>query len=160
VAQVFGGGDFRHRLSIPDQESKKEVLVMTEEAGKATGTVAGEMTIQEQVVAKIAGGAAREVEGVYAMGTGSFAEAVTGVATAIAGEDVKKGVRVEVGKKEAAVDVWLTVEYGFNIPKVVQGVREKITERVYEMTALKVVEINAQVVDIHLPGEEPERRVE
>lgn len=133
---------------------------MTQEGEKARGTVGGEMTIQEQVVAKIAGGAAREVEGVHAMGTGSFVETVTGVATAVAGEDVKKGVRVEVGKKEAAVDLWLTVEYGHNIPKVVQEVRDKIAERVQEMASLKVVEINVQVVDIHLPGEEPERRVE
>jgi uncharacterized alkaline shock family protein YloU len=133
---------------------------MTQEGEKAPDTVAGEMTIQEQVVAKIAGGAAREIDGVYAMGTGSFVETVTGVATAVAGEDVKKGVRVEVGKKEAAVDLWLTIEYGHNIPKVVQEVRKKIIHRVQEMASLKVVEINVQVVDIHLPGEEPERRVE
>ena len=133
---------------------------MTQEGEKAPGAVAGVMTIQEQVVTKIAGGAAREIDGVYAMGTGSFVETVAGVATAVTGEDVKKGVRVEVGKKEAAVDLWLTIEYGHNIPKVVQEVRKKIIERVQEMASLKVVEINVQVVDIHLPGEEPERRVE
>lgn len=120
------------------------------------------MTIQEQVVAKIAGGAAREVEGVYAMGTGRFTETMADAAGRVTGgDDVKRGVRVEVGKKEAAVDLWLTIEYGYNIPKVVQDVRKKITERVEEMTALVTKEINVEVVDIHLPGEEKEeRRVE
>lgn len=134
---------------------------MTEEIGNAPQAASGELTIQEQVVAKITGGAAKEVEGVYAMGMGSFVETVAGVTERLTGaEDVRKGVRVEVGKKEAAVDLWLTVEYGFNIPKVVQEVRQKITERVFEMAGLTTKEINVEVVDIHLPGEEPERRVE
>lgn len=132
---------------------------MTEEARTPQQT-AGELTIEEQVVVKIVGGAAKEIEGVHATGTGSFAEKVGGVAGVVSGGDVKKGVRVEVGKKEVAVDLWLTVEYGFNIPKVVQAAREKIIARVHEMTDLKVIEINADVVDIHLPAEEPERRVE
>ena len=132
---------------------------MTQES-RAPGTAPGDLTIEEQVVAKICGGAAREVEGVHAMGTGRLAERVTGVAATVRGEDFKKGVRVEVGKKEVAVDLWITIEYGFNIPKVVQAAREMIAVRVHEMTDLKVVEINADVVDIHLPGEEPERRVE
>lgn len=134
---------------------------MTQESGRAPEVAAGELTVHEQVVAKIVGGAAKEIEGVHAMGTGSFAEAVAGVAGRVAGgEDVKKGVRVEVGKKEAAVDLWLSVEYGYNIPTVVQKVRQMITERVYEMTGLTTKEINVDVVDIHLPGEEPESRVE
>ena len=134
---------------------------MTQEVEKTPEVASGELTLHEQVVAKIVGGAAKEIEGVYAMGTGSFAEAVTGAAGRVTGgEDVKKGVRVEVGKKEAAVDLWLTVEYGYNIPTVVQQVRQKITERVYEIAGLTAKEINVDVVDIHLPGEEPERRVE
>lgn len=133
-------------------------MAMTQEAtGPKPG---GELTIEEQVVAKIVGGAAKEIAGVHAMGTGSFAERVTGVATAVTGEDLKKGVRVEVGKKEVAVDLWLTVEYGFNIPKVVQEARQKISDQVHAMTDLKVIEINADVVDVYIPGQEPERRVE
>lgn len=74
---------------------------MTQES-RAPGTAPGDLTIEEQVVAKICGGAAREVDGVHAMGTGRLAERVTGVAATVRGEDFKKGVRVEVGKKEVA----------------------------------------------------------
>lgn len=134
---------------------------MTQETAGTPEVAGGELALHEQVIAKIVGGAAKEVEGVYAMGTGSFAEAVAGAAGRVAGgEDVKKGVRVEVGKKEAAVDLWLSVEYGHNIPTVVQKVRQMITDRVYEIAGLITKEINVDVVDIHLPGEEPERRVE
>jgi uncharacterized alkaline shock family protein YloU len=109
------------------------------------------LTIREGVVAKIAGMAAREVEGVSlgSAGVGGVVETLTGATQA--GGDVKKGIKAEVGQKQAAFDLALTVDFGYNIPNVVADVRRRIRERIAEMTDLETTEINVDVVDISLP---------
>ncbi len=114
----------------------------------------GEMTLREHVVAKIAGLATREVEGVHSMGRGGWRENL------FSGDDVRRGVKVTVGQKEAAFDLWLKVEYGCHIPDVVDLVRQRITERVSAMTGLHTKEVNINVVDVVLPGQEPKSAVE
>jgi uncharacterized alkaline shock family protein YloU len=73
------------------------------------------------------------------------------------------GVSVEVGEREAAVDLRLTVEYGVSIPDLATGVRANVIDRLQSMTGLRVKEVNIDVVDLYFPEEEapqPERRVE
>jgi uncharacterized alkaline shock family protein YloU len=127
----------------------------TEERRKGRGPD-GRLTIRDGVVEKIAGMAAREVEGV-SMGTGGIMEAIQG---ATGGGDMRKGIKAEVGERQVAFDMGLVVDYGYNIPNVVSQVRERISQRVQEMTGLETVEINVEVADIHLPDERQESRVE
>jgi len=121
----------------------------------------GSTTIEDGVVSRIAGMAAREVEGVY-MG-GSASRAVGGVLGGITGSDSqKRGVSVEVGSVEVAIDLTMGVEYGRNILELVERVRNRIAERVESLTGLRVAELNVTVSDIVFPdGErEEERRTE
>src|SRR6476660_399382 len=71
----------------------------------------GKTTIADVVVAKIAGIAAREVPGVHerlAQGAGS---AIAGAYQRVTGGDQRAhGVNVEVGEREAAVDLRMTVD--------------------------------------------------
>ena len=74
----------------------------------------GHTQIADGVVAKIAGMAAREIGGVHAMGGGT-ARMVGAVRDAVSGGSsgsVAQGVTVEVGERQAAVDIDLVVEYG------------------------------------------------
>ena len=117
----------------------------------------GNTTISDTVVATIAGRAAQEVEGVH-MG-GSAARAAGGILGSITGsESQTRGVSVEVGTVEAAVDLTMGIEYGRDILRTVDEVRRRISDRVQHMTGLRVTEMNATISDIIFPEEERGRR--
>jgi len=131
-------------------------------AGRAEGagsdsalqTERGHTTIAETVVTKVAGVAAREVRGVYELG-GGVARALGGVTQRVGvGDERSQGVSVEVGEREAAVDLTVVVEYGESIPRVSQAVRENVIKRIEGITGLSVTEVNVSVNDLYFPGDE------
>src|SRR5689334_9182390 len=109
----------------------------------------GKTVIADGVVAKIASVAAREIEGVHdlvPLGTGAT---IAGFAGRLARSDQRAtGVSVEVGKREAAVDLNMTVDYGVNIPQVAEAVRQNIMDRIRAMTGLTVKEVNINAADL------------
>jgi uncharacterized alkaline shock family protein YloU len=114
----------------------------------------GQTTIADPVVTKVAGLAAREVGGVYELG-GGVARALGAVAQRLpVGDNTSQGVSVEVGEKEAAIDLTVIVEYGESIPKVAQQIRENVVRRIEGITGLSVTEVNVSVNDLHLPGDD------
>ncbi|WP_084054272.1 Asp23/Gls24 family envelope stress response protein [Desulfonispora thiosulfatigenes] len=103
----------------------------------------GSVKIADDVVAIIAGLAATEVRGVAGMSGGVSA----GIAEMLGRKNLAKGVKVEVGEKEAAVDLFVIVEFGAKIPEVAQLIQQKVREAIEAMTGLIAVEIN-----IHIQG--------
>ncbi len=120
----------------------------------------GRTTIAVSVVEKIAGMAAREVDGVYALGSG--ARGFGAVRERVPGTrpNVGKGVKGEVGEKQAALDIDLIVEYDVPIHKVAASVRRHVIEAVERTTGLEVVEVNISVNDVHLPSDQDEDETE
>jgi uncharacterized alkaline shock family protein YloU len=113
----------------------------------------GMTTINEGVVSRIAGLAAGEVEGVR-MG-GSASRTVGGILENVTGSQGQtRGVSVEVGRFEAAIDLTMGIEYGRNILERVEQVRDRISQRVENITGLRVTELNVTVSDVVFPGEE------
>lgn len=117
----------------------------------------GVTTIKDGVVARIAGMAAGEVDGVYMGGSasrtaGSLLGGITG------SESQTRGVSVSVGRVEAAIDLTMGVEYGRNFLETVEEVRRRIVERVEDMTGLRVVECNATISDVIFPEDGNGRR--
>ena len=113
----------------------------------------GSTRIGDGVVSRIAGMTAGEVEGVY-MGGGASRTA-GGVLESVTGSDSqKRGVSVEVGRTEAAIDLTMGIEYGRNILDLAGQVRNRITQRVESLTGLRVTELNVTVSDVVFPGEE------
>jgi len=103
----------------------------------------GAIRIADEVVGIIAGMAATEISGVAGMSGGL----VGGIAEMLGKKNLAKGVKVEVGEKEAAVDLYIIVEYGVRIPDVALQVQENVKRAIETMTGLDVVEIN-----IHIQG--------
>jgi uncharacterized alkaline shock family protein YloU len=122
--------------------------------GAALESERGSTTLADVVVTKVASIAAVEVSGVYALG-GGVSRAVGDVRQRVGMSDSRtQGVSVEVGQREAAVDLTLVIEYGESIPQVSEAVRNNVIKRVEGMTGLSVTEVNIAVNDLYFPGDE------
>ena len=130
--------------STDDRRQQQESPLKTER---------GTTTIQDGVVSKVAGMAAQEVDGVR-MGGGGTAQAVGSVMSAVpgvGGASESRGVSVEVGEVEAAVDLSMSVEYGRTIHQTAEAVRSNVMRRVEDLLGLRVTEVNITVNDIFFP---------
>ncbi len=117
------------------------------ESAPASGGSQGRTHIVDEVVSVIARIAAEQVEGVYQIGDSSL----RGVFSRLGRHG---GVDSEVGQTEAAVDIDLVVEYGYPITKVAETLRHQIIKSVEYMTGRHVVEVNINVVDVHIARQE------
>ena len=111
----------------------------------------GTTSIADSVVSKVAGIAAREIDGVHAMGS-TGARVIGAVRDKVGQTAHAQGVAVEVGERQAAIDLTLVVEYDVSIVDLAEGVRDNVIERVESMTGLEVTEVNIDIVDVHIPG--------
>ena len=122
--------------------------------GAPLQTERGNTTIADAVVTKVASIAAREVRGGYRLG-GGVSRALGSVTQRVGiGDERSQGVSVEVGEREAAVDLTVTVEYGESIPQVSQAIRENVIKRIEGITGLSVTEVNVAINDLYFPGDE------
>ncbi|MGQ0576369.1 MAG: Asp23/Gls24 family envelope stress response protein [Pseudonocardia sp.] len=122
-------------------------------AGAAQGQ--GHTRIADTVVSKIAGLATREIGGVYALGGGA-ARALGAIRERIPGasSNVSQGVAVEVGEKQAAIDLDIVVEYGVPISDLATAIRRNVIQAIERMTGLEVVEVNITVNDVNIPSDD------
>ena len=110
----------------------------------------GIIRISDDVVATIAGLAALETPGIAAM-SGGISE---GLAKRLSGKNAQKGVSVEVGQLEAAIDLRIIVKYGIPIQEVCRQLQENVREAVANMTGLHVVEVNIKVEGVAFKEDE------
>ncbi|MDD2211426.1 MAG: Asp23/Gls24 family envelope stress response protein [Clostridia bacterium] len=122
------------------EKEVSEKTILTEE---------GTVKISDEVVAIIAGLAAAEVKGVAGMSGGI----VGGIAEFVGKKSPSKGVKVEVGDKEAAVDVYVIVEFGVRIPEVAHEIQRNIKKAIESMTGLAVIEVNIHIQGVSFPSE-------
>lgn len=102
----------------------------------------GTISYANEVIATIAGVAANEIDGIAGMCvSGGFGEILG------RNRNMTKGVKVEVGSQEAAVDLYIIVEYGKPIQKVAGEVQENVRKSLESLTGLHVVR-----VDVHVQG--------
>ncbi|MFM6850032.1 MAG: Asp23/Gls24 family envelope stress response protein [Terrabacter sp.] len=141
-------------------ETYSDAQAQTTSTGGAGGALSplvtdqGKTTVADTVVAKIAGIAAREVSGVHALGGGA-ARAVGALRERIPGgrTNHSMGVSVEVGERQAAVDLQLVAEYGVSIADLAQGIRRNVITAIERMTSLEVTEVNIEVQDVYLESD-------
>ncbi len=126
----------------------------TDLAKSALVTDTGSTTIADGVVSKVAGLATREVPGVYDVGGGAARALGSAVSKVGVGDRLNQGVSVEVGTREAAVDLTVVIEYGESIPQVTQQIRENVTKRISGITGLTVTEVNINVTDLYFAGDD------
>lgn len=107
----------------------------------------GTITFANDVIATIAGLAAMDIDGVAGM-SGGF---VNGIAALLGKKNLTKGIKVEVGQVEVAVDIAVIVKYGYRIPEVAENIQNSVVKAIETMTGLKVKEVNINVLGIDVP---------
>lgn len=117
------------------------------------GSDGGYIKISDDVVKIIAGMAAMEIQGVSGM-TGGIAG---GLAEKLGRKNLSRGVKAEVGEKEATIDIFVIVEYGAPIKDVACQIQAKVKNAVENMTGLRVLEVNVNVQGVSFG---PENRAE
>lgn len=131
-------------------KTETEKHVIHEVPRDTKGEIAGRIQMSEEVVATIAGIAARDIKGIHSLGKSRL--------IAFGSDSVTRGIDAEVGNKEAALDIEVVVEQGCDIREVAKEMRQKIADEVLKTAGRKVVEVNLDVVGIHLPqNEEPKK---
>lgn len=141
----------------PAQNTDNQVPASEErEVNNNLETQYGTTTIDDVVVSKIAGIAAREVSGVDSLGGGG-ARMIGNIRESFgASEDVRQGVDVEVADGTARIDIAITAEYGVAIHELAEAIRRNIMNAVERMTGLSVERVNVVVHDVKLPKDESE----
>ena len=104
-------------------------------------TPSSNIAYNSEVVAIIAGLAANEVEGIAGMCS------VSGSIMS-KNRNVTKGVKVEVGTEEVAVDLYVIVEYGIPIQRAAADAQENVRKAIESMTGLHVVRVDVHVQSV------------
>ena len=116
----------------------------------------GKVVFAPDVIATIAGLAATEVKGVSGL-AGTVIEGISGI---FSKKNLTKGVHVEVGQEEAAVDLSINVKYGFRIQDVCTEVQREVKNAIETMTALRVVEVNVIVQSVTFDDQKTDKKKE
>lgn len=147
---------------MAQDESTKTDTAPAKQPSSAAATqdsnTSGGTTISSAVVQKVASISASEISGVHALG-GNVSRAVGAIRERIpgAGTTTSSGVSVEVGERQAAIDLDIVVDYGARIVDVARAVRRNVIGNVEKITGLDVVEVNVAVNDVHLPEDDQEQ---
>lgn len=140
----------KHRFTIVDAEMTQRLAAIEKTSELVVG---GETDIDDDVIASIVGVASQEVEGIASLGSSSVRRTLSKAVGASQGRS--HGVGVEVGKKEAILDITVNVIYGFSIPNIIIELRKNVANRLLEMVGLIAKEINVDVVGIEFPERMP-----
>ena len=106
----------------------------------------GEVRIADEVVAIIAGLAAKEVDGVDSM-AGNITNELVGK---LGMKNLSKGVKVDVTEEHVSVDLSLNIKYGYNIPDVSERVQDRVKSAIENMTGLTVLDVNIRIAGVNI----------
>jgi uncharacterized alkaline shock family protein YloU len=117
----------------------------------------GTTTIQDGVVSSIAAVAVGETDGIDPSHGGTRLPGDTSptvgefVGRISGGAGRTRGISVQVGEEQAALDLTVNVLYGRPIHQVTQALRQNVINRVENLTGLQVTEVNIAVNDVAFP---------
>ena len=139
-----------------DDEPIRSAVMVPEGDHELTGSerparLRGNTYIDDEVISVIARIAAEQVPGIHQIGESSLRNVFSRFRR-------HAGVEAEVGLREAAADIEITIEFGYSMRDVAEDVRERIIDAIESMTGRRVIEVNVFVVDVYVPKTAGRRR--
>ncbi|MBO0471426.1 Asp23/Gls24 family envelope stress response protein [Enterococcus sp. DIV0242_7C1] len=118
---------------------------MTEEMKETVGGLKSKLTFDDVVIKKIVGVVISDIDGILGLSGNLFTDFAERFRD---NEDLTKGIDVEVGTKQVAVDVSVICQYDVDISMLFDKTVEKIKDAIHYMTGLDLVEFNMNVGDV------------
>ena len=110
----------------------------------------GSINISEEVIAAIAVGAVREVEGVSGMMTGMGGSITDLVNNRKSAQKGTKGVKIDMAGTALTLDLYRTAEYCHAMPHVAENAEKAVASAVEAMTGCPVGTVNIHVGGVTL----------
>ena len=107
----------------------------------------GSITIENEVIARIAGFEAMGCCGVVGMAAKNVKD---GIVQLLKMESLTKGVRLNMAEDSLSIDLHIIVEYGTNISAIAESLVSAVKYRVEESAGLPVSSINIYVEGIRV----------
>ena len=107
----------------------------------------GLISIDNEVLASIAGISAMECYGLVGMSTKS---AASGLVELLKRENMGKGVKVTIENNEISIDLFIVVEFGTRISTVAKNIIGKVKYNIENLTGLKVKNISINVQGVRV----------
>ncbi|WKK60846.1 Asp23/Gls24 family envelope stress response protein [Corynebacterium sp. P3-F1] len=146
----------QNTTNTPATDGSTTLEAQNQPRNEALETEHGTTVIDDNVVGKIAGIAAREVSGVHNLGGGAARMWGAVRESLTSSTNVQQGVNVAVENGHANVAVAVIAEYGVAIHELANAIRENITIAITRMTGLIVDRVDVTVHDVNLPEEATE----
>jgi uncharacterized alkaline shock family protein YloU len=149
--------DFADGTQPPEQVDEQVNVVVADHSPDAqpaplTAQMKGRIDIEDEVVEKVAGLAAIEVDGVADLG-GDVERAVENVRDHIGVGHRRgdQGVKAHIDGHDVTIEVTIVIEYGHVVMDVARDVKRNVATQTTRMLGLTVVEVNVVVDDVRMP---------
>ncbi|WP_268913339.1 Asp23/Gls24 family envelope stress response protein [Lentilactobacillus sp. SPB1-3] len=103
------------------------------------------LTFEDSVIEKIAGLAARNIEGILSFDGGVIGNITDRFRSK---SDPTQGISADVGDKQVALDMTATVEYGHDIREMFNQICNVVSAEIEKLTGLKVIELNLHINEV------------
>ena len=107
----------------------------------------GEVSIDNNVIASIAGAVANKCYGVVGMASRSKKD---GIVSLLKPDNMTKGIKVEVKDAGIVIELHIMVEYGVNINAICDSIVNNVKYKIESNTGLKVTKVNVLVESIRV----------
>lgn len=107
----------------------------------------GDILVENQVIAKIAGAVATQCYGVVGMATKNKAD---GIVSLLRGENMTKGIHVHVIDKAITIDMHILAEYGTNLSTICDSIVNRTRYTIEHNVGLKVSNIQVHVEGVRV----------
>ena len=110
-------------------------------------TELGTVTVNEDVLLKVAGYSALECYGIVGM---AAKRTTDGLVQLLGRENLGRGVRIRPAADSVNVDLFIIVEYGISIVEVCNIIKSQVCYKIENMTGAKVRRVNISVEGIRV----------
>ncbi|MBO8434994.1 MAG: Asp23/Gls24 family envelope stress response protein [Tyzzerella sp.] len=107
----------------------------------------GIITIENEVIARIAGYAAMDCYGIVGMAAKNMKD---GIVQLLKKESLTKGIKLTVNENKISLDFHIIVEYGTNITAIADNIISTVKYKVEEFAGLEVETVNIFVEGVRV----------
>ena len=110
-------------------------------------TELGTVTVNEEILLKVAGYCALECYGIVGMASKRTTD---GIVQLMGRENLGRGVRIRAADDSVDVDLFIIVEYGISISAVADTIIDTVKYKIEHLTGIKVGKVNVSIEDIRV----------